>query len=131
LERFKLFRLNQLAALREKHHFPSAAVIEGSPWPIKPPVIEVGKDGKLVVVDGAHRAFAAYSRGAKELQALVVEGASMPLPATPTFGWDSVRILTQKVPRAERYNDFKPEFFRPIRAAFATLSNIILQTETR
>jgi pyrimidine deaminase RibD-like protein len=116
LERFKLFRLNLLAALKQRHDVPEPAVISGSPWPITPPVIEAQDDGRLVVLDGAHRAYSALQRGEKKLDAVVISGVREHLPATPLADWDEVEIITAKLPREKRYRDYRPELFRPIRS---------------
>ena len=117
LERFKLFRLNLLAALKQRHGVQSPFVICGSPWPIIPPVIEAQDDGRLVVIDGAHRVFSAFRRSEKNLNALVVTGVRERLPATLVTGWDEGEIITAKVPRVRRYRDYQPSLFRPIRLA--------------
>jgi hypothetical protein len=116
LERFKLFRLNQLRALQLRHKIPNAAVIKGSPWPIKPPVVEKWDDA-LVVIDGAHRAYTAQARGEESIEVLLVERVSKPLPAESFSGWDPVEITTAKLDRTARYQAFQAEYFRPIAAA--------------
>ncbi|OYW72033.1 MAG: hypothetical protein B7Z37_26025 [Verrucomicrobia bacterium 12-59-8] len=120
LERFKIFRLHQLEALKKDHNLPTAALIHGSPWPIKPPVIEI-HHGKAIVVDGSHRVFSALSRGQTQIEALVVKGVSTPLPSKSFANWDDVQVLNTKIPREQRYENFHPEFFRPIRHAFSFL----------
>jgi len=122
LERFKLFRLSQLRALQLHHAIPPAAIIEGSPWPIKPPVVEIWQN-QFVVVDGAHRAYSAYQRGEKSIEVLIVENPGQPLPAQPFLGWD-VGITTAKLERAARYEQFQPEYFRPIRKALNRLAQL-------
>lgn len=123
LERFKLSRLNQLNLLRQKYNLPSAAHIHGSPWPIKPPVIELHSD-KMTVVDGAHRVYSAFSRGDEEIEVLLVENISTPLPADSFPGWDDIQILNTKLPRNERYSNFIDSHFRPIREAFSSLETM-------
>ncbi|MGV3659119.1 MAG: deaminase [Prosthecobacter sp.] len=121
LERFKIFRLHQLEVLQKKHNLPSAALIHGSPWPVKPPVVEI-HEGTAVVVDGAHRVFSAFTRGQALIEALVVEGVSTPLPSKSFTSWDDVKIFNVKIEREQRYENFKPEHFRPIRHAFSLLA---------
>jgi hypothetical protein len=116
LERFKLFRLNQLATLQRRYQLPMAAVIKGSPWPMKPPVVEKWGD-EFVIVDGAHRAYTAYLHGEDTLDVLLVENVSEPLPARPFRGWEDVSISTPKLDRVARYDGFQEKLFRPIAAA--------------
>ena len=123
LERFKLFRINLLAALKQRHDAPEQFVICGSPWPIIPPVIEAQDDGRLVVIDGAHRVFSAFQRSEKNVNALIVSGVRERLPATPITGWDEVKIITAKVPRVRRYRDYQTDLFRPIRLAIERVAN--------
>lgn len=55
LEEFKLARSDLLSRTIEHHGLPDAFVIEGSPWPCTPPVVEIYPDGMHVIIDGAHR----------------------------------------------------------------------------
>ncbi len=116
LERFKLFRLHQVALLQESFK-SECVVIRGSPWAIFPPVVEVLPNGEQIVIDGAHRVFAANQRGRESVQAVVVSGAMADLPAKPLASWDDVKLKTAKLPRDQRYRDYKPENFRLIRTA--------------
>src|SRR5262249_21911193 len=57
LERFKLARLQLLAALRGDLKIPAVALLAGSP--IVPPILEHQEDGTFVIIDGTHRAYSA------------------------------------------------------------------------
>jgi pyrimidine deaminase RibD-like protein len=122
LERFKLFRISQLAALTAKHDIPPFAELVGSPWPlIKPPVVERLPNGTHVLVDGTHRAYSARSRGETAIQALVVNNPNYDLPSQPAPNWSVVEILDTKLPRSVRYKSYNHGLFRPIRAAYESL----------
>jgi pyrimidine deaminase RibD-like protein len=128
LEAFKLFRINQFAALRARHTLPEIARIEGSPWPlVAPPVIERLPNGSLVLIDGTHRAYSSRARGESTIRAIVVDNPNYDLPSQPAASWSEVDILTEKLPRAERYSKFLPLLFRPIRAAFESLAGAPLR----
>ncbi|MDQ0636434.1 pyrimidine deaminase RibD-like protein [Arthrobacter pascens] len=120
LERFKLARLRPLEGLVQLLG-TEAAAIKGSPWPITPPVIEITPSGP-VVMDGTHRAYSAIQSGRPVLKAVVVKGVTEALPATPARDWDEVSPYLVKLPREQRYVDYKKENFRPIRYALAQLA---------
>jgi hypothetical protein len=122
LERFKLFRANQLESLRRRHRLPSCFRIKGSPWPCTPPVIERLPDQRLIVIDGAHRVYAAYSRGESKITAIVVDNPRYNVPARPSFGWEGIKISTSKLPRDQRYQELVSDQFRLIRSALADLT---------
>jgi hypothetical protein len=122
LERFKLARLSQLNSLRERHGIPSAAIIEGCPWPITPPVVEDVPGVGLVLVDGTHRVYSAIESGMDRLPMLVISGSSGNLPARPVHNWDEVQVFMAKLPRNRRYEAYRKEHFRPLRWAFSQLT---------
>jgi hypothetical protein len=124
LESFKVFRINQLEALRRKHSIPLIACIEGSPWPITPPVVERLVDGRHIVIDGTHRVYGALLRGEPDIEAVVVENPGVGLPAKPLEGWDDVRCFATKLRREDRYSQYRPEMFRPIRNAFRHVTGL-------
>lgn len=115
LERFKLFRLNQVSIFQDRFKMESA-LIKGSPWPIFPPIVEELQDGKCVVVDGSHRVFSAMQRGLDTIPVILVSGDVGELPAVPLDSWDQVSIRTEKLPRETRYVEFNPRAFREIRS---------------
>jgi pyrimidine deaminase RibD-like protein len=122
LERFKLFRIHQFAALSAKYGIPDFATVVGSPWPlIRPPIVEMLPDRSLVLVDGTHRAYSARSRGEDTIRALVVNNPNYDLPSQPAPNWSAVEILDEKLPRDQRYTKFDQGLFRPIRAAYESL----------
>jgi len=124
LNRFKLFRLQQVEVFLKQIAMQSA-LIRGSPWPICLPIVEEMENGELVVIDGAHRVFAAISRGAERLMVVRVSNVQeKKLPGTPLDSWDSVRVLPGKVSRTDRYLNYDSAAFRPIAEAFATLTGI-------
>lgn len=123
LESFKLFRIHQFAALRARHNLPEFACVVGSPWPlISPPVVERLPDGSLVIIDGTHRSYSARARGETTIRALVVDNPNFDLPSQPARSWSAIDILPEKLPRQERYAKFDPGLFRPIRAAYESLT---------
>lgn len=122
LERFKLFRLSQLHVLRTQHGVPGTASVRGSPWGISPPVIECLRDGRMVVIDGAHRVFEARGRGEESILAILVRHVEeKSLPAEPLDSWESVVVDVYKHRRRERYQGFKASRFRPIRDSLRNL----------
>lgn len=123
LEQFKLARIHQFAALKARHTLADFLVVRGSPWPfIAPPLIERLPDGRHVLIDGTHRAYAARARGESTVRAIVVINPNYDLPSQPAPTWNDVAILPTKVPRDERYTNFDPTLFRPIRRAFEALA---------
>lgn len=124
LERFKLSRLNQVGILQERSH-SQAVLVKGSPWPIFPPVVEKLRDGKCVIVDGAHRVYWSLQRGLETIQVILVSGNITELPASPLDSWDEVSVRTEKLPRENRYKKFKPAAFREIRSV---VSKYVSQT---
>ncbi len=123
LESFKLFRIHQLAALRARHNLPDFAYVDGSPWPlISPPIVERLPDGSLVIIDGTHRSYSARARGETTIRALVIDNPNFDLPSQPARGWSNIEILSDKLPRERRYAKFDSSLFRPIRAAYESLS---------
>ena len=117
LERFKLHRLQQMAAIRVMLHLPDAVRFAGCPWIISPPVIEVQRNGDKVIIDGAHRVYAAHLRYIRHLKALVVRGVDAPLPSRPVGNVSTVGYYDKKLTRPARYSDFNQENFREIRRA--------------
>ncbi len=128
LERFKLFRLAQLDDVRLHYQIPLAARIIGSPWPIVPPIVERRQGGQLVVIDGAHRVYSAETRGDQAIDVLLVSGVTAALPAKPQARKDLVKVGFERLPRSERYDDMRPEHFRPIRAAFQSFLEEVQRT---
>jgi pyrimidine deaminase RibD-like protein len=120
LEKFKLFRLTQLAALKSRFDIPTAAAVLGSPWAIVPPIVEERADGQLVVIDGAHRVYSAALRQQVVIDVLLVSGVTEALPARPRKNSEDIRLGFERVPRAERYDEPVDAHFRPIRLALAT-----------
>jgi pyrimidine deaminase RibD-like protein len=119
VERFKLFRLGFSDRLLTDLGIGAPARIEGSPWLMTPPVVEELTDGTVVIIDGLHRIFEARSRGQESVEAIVVGGISpQSLPSLPLRGWDEIAIEAFKRPREERYVDYVPSNFRPLRAAY-------------
>ena len=121
LERFKLFRVNRLEAIRTRYSIEPIARVEGSPWPITPPIVERRANGDAVIIDGAHRVYMALRRGDAELDALVVDRVDTRLPATPLGDWEAVSVYNTKLPRERRYSGYAAELFRPIRDALSSL----------
>lgn len=117
LERLKLLRARETVELQTAYGLPLFAIIDGSPWPVTPPIVERRSDGTLVVIDGTHRLYAALERGDGKVPALVVE-CDAPLPSDPLSSWKETTLVTEKVPKVERYQRFKGEFFRQCGEAF-------------
>lgn len=122
LERFKLLRLSELAVLTDRHGVGLPTAIQGSPRAIIHPVVELTPKGDLVIIDGTHRVYSAFSRNLETIEVFLVKNASTPPPATPIFNWDGVKVTTEKHPRNLRYADYCQERFRPIRTAVSALA---------
>jgi pyrimidine deaminase RibD-like protein len=122
VQRFKLFRLNQLQVMRIKYGLPTSFVIDGFPTPTTPPVFERLPDGRTVVIDGAHRAYAAHTRGESTLSGLLVHNPQFDLPSTPMPSWDDIKLTNTRLERKDRYKNPSGDLFRPIRKAFRVLA---------
>jgi pyrimidine deaminase RibD-like protein len=132
IERFKLYRIGLLEELRKAHGLPEMGFIQGSTWPYLLPLIEITPTGQQVVIDGAHRVFYALQRNIKELRAILIRGVQQPLPSAPLRDLDEVKVTSEKWTRTQRYVDFHPEYFRPIREAFEDeLWQMIRPTQSR
>jgi hypothetical protein len=90
--------------------------IVGTPWAFFPPIIERGLDGGMVVIDGVHRVHEAIQSERGTIDAIVVDDVSAELPATPLTEFKA-NILGRKRSRGDRYVDYNPAAFRPIRKA--------------
>jgi len=108
--------------LLSEQGLPNSACVESSPWPITPPVVELLKDKRMVIIDGAHRIYnALFTLNCSEMRVVVVENLHSNLPASLFSDWRGVQIVTQNKPRHERYENFNESAFRPIRDAFKIL----------
>jgi pyrimidine deaminase RibD-like protein len=125
LERFKLARLSQLNTLRKRHNIAPAAIVEGCPWPITPPVVEDWPGIGFVLVDGTHRVYSAIEDGLDHLPMLVIRDVRDDLPADPVASWDEVQVHLTKLPRERRYSNYRKEHFRPLRWAFSRLATTV------
>jgi hypothetical protein len=117
MERFKLFRIAVLEDVLEKQNLPKMGEIVGSPWPYLLPLVERDSSGKYTVIDGAHRVFHAMQKHASSIQAICIDGVSLPLPSRPIENLDEIKVTSDKWRRIDRYIDFNPEYFRNIRDA--------------
>jgi hypothetical protein len=90
--------------------------IVGTPWAFFPPIVERGSDGAMVIVDGVHRVYEAMQAKQGRIDAIVVDEVSARLPSTPIDRFEA-NILGRKRSREERYQNYEPEGFRPIRTA--------------
>lgn len=122
LEEFKLQRLEAAERLLEANKMPDGLLVRGSPWPITPVVVERQDDGRLVVVDGAHRVYLARQNRLSTMRTIVVDGVTAPLPGTPFPNWGHIFVANHKQERAERYGNYNKDYFRPIRAAFSKMA---------
>ena len=123
LEKLKLARAAALANFLADRSIQTAARVVGSPWPITPPIIERLRNGDLIVIDGAHRVYHAISENRRELRVAVVENdGSQPLPATPFPDWKHVRVVSEKKRPEDRWQGYRRDDFRKIRAAFRELA---------
>lgn len=123
LEEFKLERLDLLSRLLLDA--PPGSVIVGSPWPSTPMVAEAQPNGDLVLIDGAHRAYAAIRDGRREVLIVAVGPITVPLPCKPLRSWSGVAVIDRKLERVERYEDYDAERFRDLRSAFEKLARSI------
>ena len=118
MERFKLFRIAVLEEIINKYDLPKMGYIAGSPWPYLLPLVERGRDGKFVVIDGAHRVYHSIQKRNVSIEAIIIEGVSEQLPSDPIDNLDDVKVTSDKWSRSDRYIEFKPEHFRGIKEAF-------------
>lgn len=119
IERFKLFRMGVLEEIIAKYKLPRMGYMVGSPWPYIMPIVEVDRDGKYTVIDGAHRVYHALQRQRIDsMEVIVVDGVDQELPAKPIENLDDIKVTSDKWKRLERYIDFAPANFRDIKSAF-------------
>lgn len=123
LERFKLNRVKKLDGILSKEGLSNGAYIESCPWVIIPPIIEKIKSEELIVIDGTHRVYNAIQSNIKQIKVIVVENSDIALPSKIS-SWDKILIKFEKKPRSERYTDFNPELFRPIKEAFNDIPRV-------
>lgn len=120
LERFKLSRLHLVAEFLQKAR-TQIALINGSPWPVFPPVIEEVRTGQKVVIDGGHRIYANLERNVTKMPVILVKNVKQPLPCQPLQSWGLVKLRSDKLPATQKYVGFKRHFFRNIKAAVSHL----------
>jgi hypothetical protein len=85
-------------------------------------VVELTAEGDLLIIDGTHRVYSAFSRDLENIEVFLVKNASTPPPATPLSDWDAIKVATEKYPRNLRYTDYRQDNFRPIRNAVSALA---------
>jgi predicted acylesterase/phospholipase RssA len=120
LEPFKLSRVEFLVSLLEElgiDRFKSLW-IRGTPKIIGAPIIEELNNGKRVLLDGHHRMYYCIENGIDQVSAVVIKGVNDPLPASVVDSWENLRVLSERLPRPERYTNYKSQHFRPISEAF-------------
>lgn len=80
-----------------------------------PPIIEVTKN-KNIILDGAHRLFAAYVLGLKTVNLLVLTSDNQPPPCCKTYNIHN--IMLREVPCRSHeiiFDDMNENLFRPMR----------------
>jgi len=122
MESFKLARVAELEKILSDVGLENAARLQGSPWPITPPVIEQLRDGSLIVIDGTHRIYHALRNGQQQIRVILVENSERSLPAKPLDSWNRVQIMPMPVRRDQRYRNYNEGEFRPIRNAFSIIA---------
>jgi len=116
VEIFKLRRVASTNRIMRKLSMEAPMHIVGTPWGFFPPIVERDSYNRLVVIDGNHRIYQARLEGRQSIKALVVSGATAPLPATPIRSWEP-KIIPMKRSREDRYSSYDAGAFRPIRKA--------------
>lgn len=125
LEPFKLTRVGFLVSLLEQLAIDrfKALWIEGTPRIIGPSIVEELPDGRRVLIDGHHRMYYCIENGINQVSAIIIRGVQEPLPASIIESWEHLRVLPQRLPRDERYKNYKARHFRLIGEALAALGN--------
>ena len=122
LEFLKLSRVADVEKVLSDVGLDNAARIDGSPWPITPPVVERLRGGQLVIIDGTHRVYHALQNGQQRIRVIVVENSGRALPAQPLDSWTRVQVTPGTVSREERYHNYNEAEFRRISDAFSVLA---------
>jgi NTE family protein len=96
--------------------------VRNSSWFLAPPVIEM-VNGRLALIAGTHRVYHCRNHGIATINAILVQGASDPLPAKVCQNWDAVLPLSCHVGRDERYKQYDASRWRDIRSAWAAVAH--------
>jgi hypothetical protein len=76
-----------------------------------PPMVEV--HDRLCLIDGMHRNYLVMTVGTT-LETILIEGITSPYPCTPQ-GWSSVKVVSEKPPKHERFFNLQPNLFRDLK----------------
>jgi hypothetical protein len=96
--------------------------VRDSFWFLAPPVVEA-VDGRLALIDGAHRIYHCRNHALATVSAIVVHHAGDPPPAEICRSWDEVVPLPDPVGREERYAHYEPSRWRDIRSAWTAIAH--------
>jgi predicted acylesterase/phospholipase RssA len=83
---------------------------------ITPPVLE-RKSGALVVIEGNTRLHHCFTNGINEVEAIIIEGVSDPLPSDGRFPLGALRLVSSTIPIPNNYLNFKESEYRHIERA--------------
>ena len=93
------------------------------------PIIEITKND-IIILDGSHRLFAAYSLGFKSVPALVLSSDNQPPPCSKTYQIEEVALREVPVRSHEIiFDDMNEELFRPMRKILYDIKTHILSGE--
>jgi hypothetical protein len=120
IEEYKLYRAESLEMLLYSQGLARGGRVNGAPWVMTPVVVE-RQDGKFIVIDGTHRIYHSLSKQVEQMEVVVIDGATSPLPA-PLQSWEEVRLVSHRVSRQDRYEAFQADAFRPIGEALQSLA---------
>lgn len=120
LEQLKLNRAEEVEEILKNENIMNAAYLKGSPWLITPPVIELLKNGQQVIIDGTHRVYNAIQKDRKEINVVLIDNNTTPLPSK-IQNWNSIVVKSIKLPPEKRYDNYNENYYRRIREAFTTL----------
>ncbi|MGK5068324.1 patatin-like phospholipase family protein [Janthinobacterium sp. RT4P48] len=100
---------------REQKLFGATSVqlADGGSSIVTPPVLE-RHSGSLVLIEGAARLHYCFTNGIEEVQAVVIDGVTEPLPSDGHFSLASLRLVSSTMSIASNYQNYKKSAYRAI-----------------
>ncbi len=83
---------------------------------VTPPVLEE-TSGALVVIEGNTRLHHCFTNGVDEVEAVVIEGVTDPLPSDGFFTLGALRLVSSTIPILKNYQNYKESEYRHIERA--------------
>ena len=129
LESAKLRRVHHLSAVFEhsKLNLYESAIVPKSGWFSGPPVVEE-LNGRLILIDGAHRFYHAIMEGIPQVQSIVIRGVKEAPPAKILQDWQQALPLPERLESEKRYQNFNKDVYRHIAQAWEQLP-ILLKSQ--